>query len=41
MQYVKSHEEMTPDEVVAQIRNEVLSETKVSISAGIAPNAMV
>jgi DNA polymerase kappa len=40
-QYLKSHEDMTPDDVAEQIRNEVLSKTKISISAGIAPNAMV
>lgn len=32
---------MTPDQVVEQIRCEVLEHTKISVSAGIAPNARV
>jgi len=32
---------MTPDQVVEQIRCEVLEHTKISVSAGIASNARV
>jgi hypothetical protein len=40
-QYLQSHPEFTPESLVEQIRAEVLETTKVSVSAGIAPNAKV
>ncbi|KAL7275792.1 hypothetical protein RUND412_001245 [Rhizina undulata] len=39
--YVQDHAPLTPDEVVQQIRKEVLETTKISVSAGIAPNAKI
>ncbi|PUU74073.1 hypothetical protein B9Z19DRAFT_1093711 [Tuber borchii] len=38
-EYLEDHKDMTPDQVVEQIRCEVLEHTKISVSAGIAPNA--
>lgn len=38
---MKEHPDMTPDEVTEQIRAEVFKKAKISISAGIAPNARV
>ncbi|KAG0132814.1 hypothetical protein HOY82DRAFT_605643 [Tuber indicum] len=39
LQYLEDHRDTTPDKVVEQIRREVLEHTKISVSAGIAPNA--
>ncbi|KAG0643410.1 hypothetical protein HOY80DRAFT_945889 [Tuber brumale] len=36
--YLEDHRDTTPDKVVEQIRREVLEHTKISVSAGIAPN---
>lgn len=40
-QYMEGHPEITVDEVVEQIRAEVFERSKISVSAGIAPNARV
>ncbi|CAZ80626.1 unnamed protein product [Tuber melanosporum] len=37
--YLEDHRDTTPDKVVEQLRREVLEHTKISVSAGIAPNA--
>ncbi|KAA8913048.1 hypothetical protein FN846DRAFT_916487 [Sphaerosporella brunnea] len=39
--YLQEHPKLTPDSLVEQIRKEVLETTKVSVSAGIAPNAKI
>jgi len=40
-QYLEEHPDLTADALVEQIRAEVLDTTKISISAGIGPNAKV
>ncbi|KAI5783341.1 putative DNA-directed polymerase kappa [Pyronema domesticum] len=37
--YLTAHPELDPEELVHQIRSEILSTTQISISAGIGPNA--
>lgn len=41
VEYLGSHPEFTPDSLVGHIRAQVLESTKVTISAGIGPNAKV
>ena len=41
IEYLDDHPEFTPDSLVEHIRAQVLESTKVSISAGIGPNAKV
>lgn len=38
---MKEHPDMTPNQVTERIRAEVFEKAKISISAGIAPNARV
>lgn len=38
---MKEHPDMTPDQVTEKIRAEVFEKAKISVSAGIAPNARV